>query len=89
MSNYLVLYTIKNDENSAKRNQFVTELDKIGLKKFEDQSTNFGSFEGNLDGITKKLQDLKESLLEKDDVVTLFYADSWPVGKFTIKERAI
>lgn len=89
MAKYLVLYTIHNDDDSSIRNEFVRELEKIGLAVFDDQSTNYGSYDGTLDSLTSKLKKLKVKLLKEDDKVTLFYADSWPVKSFTIKERAI
>lgn len=89
MSKYLVLYTIYNDEDSLIRNNFIKKLEEIGLNKFGDESTSYGSYDGNLEGLTSKLKKLKDELLKKEDKVTLFYADSWSVKSYTINERAI
>lgn len=89
MANYLVLYTIYNDDDSLIRNGFANELEKIGLKKFEDQSTSYGSYDGTLDGLTNKLRTLKAKLLRRGDKVTLFYATNQNLNNYSIEKEDI
>jgi len=74
MAKYLVLYTIHNDDDLSIRAELVKQLEEIGLKKYGDESTNYGSYDGTLDGLTIKLRGLKFKLLREGDNVTLFSA---------------
>jgi hypothetical protein len=89
MSKYLVLYTIKNDENKSKTDKFESGLKSLRLEKFEDQSTYYGSYDGNYEGLKRKLEKLKDDILTKDDKVTLFYATNWPNNNYTIEKIEI
>ena len=89
MAKYLVLYTIHNDENSLIRDEFVRKLEEIGLTKFDDESSNYGSYDGTLDGLTILLRKLRFDLLNGGDKVTLFHATKETQDNYTIEKIEI
>ena len=86
MEKYVVTYTISNDTQRA---EFVKKLESVGLKKFDDQSVNYGSYDtvknGNLVSFLKK----ESNNLAKDDVVYLFKGNVIPNNQKTIEVQQI
>lgn len=72
MPNYIVTYTIKNDD---KRKSFEEYLKGQGITEATDQSTRYGTYNGTPTVFEKILKAArKEYTLAKDDVVILYYA---------------
>ena len=89
MANYLVLYNITKDPKSILRIPFVEKLELLGLKTIEHQSANYGYYEGSIDNLTRTLEELKDDMLKKEDKVTIYYADSFPVNSYSVFQREI
>lgn len=89
MAKYLVLYTIYNDDDLSIHTEFVRKLEEIGLNKFGDESTNYGSHDGTLEALTIKLRELRFKLLSGGYKVTLFYATKETQDNYTIEEIEI
>jgi len=72
MKNYVVTYTIA-DDNA--RISFEKYLFGLGIAEETDQSTRYGSFNGNEQELKKYLQSaIKTYILDKTDTITLYYA---------------
>jgi hypothetical protein len=82
MAKYVVTYTIGDD---TKREEFVKSLESVGLKKFDDQSVNYGSYDPVKNGNLVKFLTEKSTNLTKDDVVYLFKGNIIPNNQKTIE----
>jgi hypothetical protein len=87
MANYIVVYTISDDQNRA---QFANELEDLGLNETVDQSTKFGFYNATKDALILKLRTLRINCnLVKSDTVFLFYGTEEPFNNCTIKKEVI
>jgi len=87
MANYIVVYTISDDQNRA---QFANELEDLGLNETVDQSTKFGFYNAKKDALILKLRTLRISCnLLKGDTVFLFYGTEESFNNLTIKKEVI
>jgi hypothetical protein len=87
LEKYVVTYTISND---TKRENFANALEDVGLDKFEDQSTHYGSYDETKvsDRLNKPMENVVDYVteiskeLDEDDVVSIF------IGTKILKTKA-
>lgn len=87
MSNYLVTYTIEDDNVRASINDFLIGL---GLEDEVDQSTRYGRYEGTKKQIIEALEAARITYqMGKTDTLILFYANLNKTDEYSIFKKEI